>query len=82
MAVRQKLGEERVFYYDEAGELAVLPTTRTDVADPDSFVAIAAGRAYCRMASLLRLATFIGEGERGAWCGISGSECSANSSGV
>ena len=61
MAVRQTWGEYRVFYYDDAGVLAALPTTWTDVADPDPFVAIAAGRAYCRVADLVRLATLIGE---------------------
>ena len=63
VAVRQTWGEYRVFYYDDAGALTALPTTWTDVADPDPFVAIAAGRAYCRMTDLLRLVTFIGEGE-------------------
>jgi len=64
VAVRQTWGEYRVFYYDEAGALAALPTTWTDVAEPDPFVAIAAGRAYCRVADLLRLAMLVGEGER------------------
>jgi len=64
VAVRQTWGEYRVFYYDETGALAALPTTWTDVAAPDPFVAIAAERAYCRVADLLRLATFIGERER------------------
>ena len=33
MAVRQTWGESRVFYYDDAGVLAALPTPWTDVAD-------------------------------------------------
>jgi hypothetical protein len=64
VAVRQTWGEYRVFYYDAAGALAALPTTWTDVAEPDPFVAIAKGRACCRVADLLRLATFIGEAKR------------------
>lgn len=64
MAVRQTWGESRVFYYDATGTLAALPTTWTDVAEPDPFVAIAVGRASCRVADLLRLAALIGEGER------------------
>jgi len=64
VAVRQTWGEYRVFYYDDGGTLAALPTPWTDVADPDPFVAVAAGRAYCRVADLLRLAALIGEGTR------------------
>lgn len=64
MAVRQTWGEYRVFYYDDAGVLAALPTPWTDVADLDAFVAIAGGRAYCRVADLVRLATLISEIER------------------
>jgi hypothetical protein len=40
-----------------------LPTPWTDVADPDPFVTMAAGRAYCRVTDLLRLAAFIREGK-------------------
>jgi hypothetical protein len=64
VAVRQTWGEQRVFYYDEAGALAALPTTWTDIADGDPFVAMAAGRAYCRVTDLLRLATFMSGGTR------------------
>lgn len=64
MAVRQTWGEYRVFYYNEAGVLAALPTTWTDVADPDPFVAMAAGRAYCRVSDLIRLAALVVEVER------------------
>jgi hypothetical protein len=64
VAVRHTWGEQRVFYYDEAGALAALPTTWTDIADGDPFVAMAAGRAYCRVTDLLRLATFMSEGKR------------------
>jgi hypothetical protein len=63
VAVRQTWGEYRVFYYDDAGVLAALPTPWTDVADPDPFVTMAAGRAYCRVTDLLRLAAFIREGK-------------------
>jgi hypothetical protein len=64
VAVRQTWGESRVFYYDDAGVLAALPTLWTDVADPDAFVVMADGRAYCRMSDLLRLAALIREWER------------------
>lgn len=64
VAVRQTWGEYRVFYYDESGTLSALPTTWTDVADADPFVAIATGRAFCRVTDLVRLARFIGEEEQ------------------
>jgi hypothetical protein len=64
VSVRQTWGEYRVFYYDEAGALAALPTTWTDVAEPDPFVTIAAGRAYCRVCDLLRLSALIAEAPR------------------
>jgi hypothetical protein len=44
--------------------LAALPTTWTDVAESDPFVTIGAGRAYCRVSDLLRLAALIGKVER------------------
>lgn len=64
MAVRQTWGEYRVFYYDDAGALAALPTTWTDIAEPDPFVTMAGGRACCRVSDLLRLAALIAEVER------------------
>jgi Family of unknown function (DUF5372) len=59
VAVRQTWGEYRVFYCDDDGALAAVPTTWTDVAEPDPFVTIAAGRAYCRVSDLLRLCRLI-----------------------
>lgn len=64
VAVHQTWGEYRVFYRDEAGALAALPTTWTDVADVDPFVAIAGGRAYGRVTDLLQLAALVNEGSR------------------
>jgi hypothetical protein len=64
VSVRQTWGEYRVFYYDEAGALAALPTTWTDVAAPDPFVTVAAGRTYCRVSDLLRLCGLIAEAQR------------------
>jgi hypothetical protein len=64
VAVRQTWGESRVFYYDDTTTLAALPTMWTDVAEPDPFVAMAAGRACCRVADLLRLTALITERER------------------
>jgi hypothetical protein len=64
VVIRQTWGEYRVFYYDEAGALAALPTTWTDVAEADPFVTMAGGRACCRVSDLLRLAAFIAEVEQ------------------
>jgi hypothetical protein len=53
-----------VFYQDDTGALAALPTTWTDVAEIDPFVTIARGRSYCRPFDLLRLCDVIAEGPR------------------
>jgi Family of unknown function (DUF5372) len=64
LSVRQTWGEYRVFYQDDAGALAALPTTWTDVAAVDPFVTIAQGRSYCRPFDLLRLCDVIAGGRR------------------
>ena len=61
LSVRQTWGEYRVFFYDQAGALAALPTTWTDVAAADPFVTVAQGRACCRVSDLLRLCALIAE---------------------
>lgn len=62
--MHQTWGEYRVFYRDDAGALAALPTTWTDVAGVDPFVVIAGGRAHCRVMDLLRLTALVSEGPR------------------
>ena len=56
LTVRQTWGEDRVYFYDDAGELKALPARWTDAGALDPFVVIAAGRAYFRAADLLALA--------------------------
>jgi hypothetical protein len=56
---RRNWGEDRVYYYDEQGELCSLLTAWTDAADPDPFVVMAAGRCPFRLADLLSLAVLI-----------------------
>jgi Family of unknown function (DUF5372) len=56
VARRRNWGEDRVYYYDEQGELCSLLTAWTDVADPDPFVIMAAGRCPFHVADLLSLA--------------------------
>jgi Family of unknown function (DUF5372) len=47
---------DRVYFFDEAGELGSLPAEWTDVAPVDGFVEAARGRAPFRTSSLLDLA--------------------------
>ena len=53
---RRNWGEDRVYFYDEAGVLHSVPTTWTDEADVDPFVVMAAGRCPFRLEDLLALA--------------------------
>jgi hypothetical protein len=49
-------GEPRVFFHDPAtGRLRSLPTAWTNLAPPDPFVALAAGRAMLRFTALQTL---------------------------
>lgn len=55
VAVRQTWGEDRVFFVDEEGGQHSLPVGWTDAAEPDAFVAVAAGRAALRVQDLVAL---------------------------
>ena len=59
--VRQKKnwGEDRVWFYDDEGELRLLPAAWTDRAPSDPFVVVAAGRSAFRLCDLLELAEFV-----------------------
>ena len=48
-------GEDRVFYYDPAGNLKSLMTNVTDVVSTDAFDRISAGRSAFRLDDLLEL---------------------------
>ena len=50
---------DRVYFFDDAGELACLPAEWTDVAAEDPFVVVSAGRTAFRTADLLELAELI-----------------------
>jgi hypothetical protein len=56
---RRNWGEDRVYYYDEQGELCSLLTVWTDAADADPFNVMAAGRCPFRVADLLDLADLV-----------------------
>ena len=55
VAVRQIWSQDRVFFLDEEGRQFSLPVGWTDAAEPDTFVAIAAGRCPFRFADLVEL---------------------------
>ena len=60
VACRQNWGEDRVHLHDETGQLFSLPAGWTDVAAPDPFVLIAAGRCPFTVTGLLALADLAG----------------------
>jgi Family of unknown function (DUF5372) len=52
---------DRVYFFDDAGELASLPAEWTDVAAKDPFVVVSAGRSAFRTVDLLELAGLVVE---------------------
>jgi len=63
---RRNWQSDRVCFFDDAGELACLPTEWAGVVLEDPFVVVSAGRSPFRTADLLALAELIGELRRGA----------------
>ena len=59
VAVQQTWRQDRVFFFGDDGTTQSLPRAWTDVAEPDVFVAIAAGRCLFRVVDLLELAEVI-----------------------
>jgi Family of unknown function (DUF5372) len=57
---------DRVYFFDDAGELACLPAEWTDVAAGDPFVVVSAGRSAFRTADLLELAGLLGNANSGS----------------
>jgi hypothetical protein len=53
---RQNWGEDRVWFHDKDCRLHSVPTSWTDAAPMDAFVAVAAGRSLFRLVDLLELA--------------------------
>lgn len=53
-------GEERIYFHDPQGRLSAIPRAWTDLAQPDPFVTMAAGRSWFRMEDLLELVRWIG----------------------
>jgi len=50
-------GEDRVMYYDRDNRLRSMPTSWTNAAPENVFVAAAAGRSWFRIEDLLELST-------------------------
>ena len=59
IAIQQTWRQDRVFFFGGDGSTLSLPRAWTDLADPDVFVTIAAGRSAFRVAELLALAELI-----------------------
>lgn len=59
MAVQQTWKQDRVFFFGDDGTMTSLPTSWTDVAQPDTFVAMSAGRSPFRVEDLLALVELI-----------------------
>ena len=59
VAVRRTWQQDRVFFLLEDGTLTSVPTAWTDAAEPDVFVAVAAGRSAFRVEDLLVLAELV-----------------------
>ena len=59
VAVQQTWRQDRVFFFGDDGAMQSLPRAWTDVAEPDVFVTIAAGRSPFRVVDLLELAEVI-----------------------
>jgi hypothetical protein len=51
--------EDRVFFFEDDGQLRSIPAGFTDVDPPDPFVAVAAGRSSWRVEDLLALADLL-----------------------
>ena len=56
VSYRQNWGEDRVWFQDKLGRLHSLPTSWTDAAAVDPFVALAVGKSLFRVADLIELA--------------------------
>jgi hypothetical protein len=56
---RHTWGEDRVYFYDDSGQLARLPRQWTDVGPEDPTVVVGAGRAHFRYDDLCRLADLL-----------------------
>ncbi len=59
MDYHQNWGEDRVYFYNEGGQLTSLPARWTSVVGEDPFVVIGGGRSHFRVEDLRQLAGLI-----------------------
>ena len=52
-------GEDRLLYINENGEMCLIPTCWTDVAEPDIFITISEGRSSFRFDDLQELSKIL-----------------------
>lgn len=65
VAYRHSWGLDRVYFYDDNGQLACLSACWTSVSPPDPFVALSAGRSAFRAVDLLDLVRLISQMQEG-----------------
>lgn len=63
MLVTRKLnwGEDRVMFFDDKGRLRSLPTSWTNIDEPDAFSQCAGGRSWLRVDDLVHLRVLVQE---------------------
>ena len=59
LTYRNNWGENRVYYYDDRGELCNLPANWTDIEPEDPFVKLSQGQSYFRVVDLISLTKLI-----------------------
>jgi len=60
-SIKTPCGERRVYFYNSEGRINSIPLNWTDIAPPDPFVVVSAGRAFFRIKDLLRLVYLVDE---------------------
>jgi len=59
--VGRNWGDERVHYLNEDGQSRYMPTSWTDIAEPDPFTIVSSGRSVFRTVDLLSLVKLVRE---------------------
>ena len=62
---RETWGHDRVYFYNDEGDLSSVRASWTDLVVPDPFVTLAQGRALMRTSDLVRLAGLLRDLEVG-----------------
>lgn len=59
MDIRLNWGEERVYYFDHGGSIAIIPARWTSIIEPDPFAIASGGRSHFRLNDLLELSRLL-----------------------